>query len=85
MEDFKLTRIVEFNDCPFRAIMNDKNEWEIVLGYHKVSFEKFKTQKEAKDYIDTKPWELILIGAASYADLLKENEKETKNSITNIE
>lgn len=51
----------------------------IAIGNNIVTRNYFKNTREAKDYINSKPWDLILNTCAVMQDMLKKNE-EMKNS-----
>ena len=76
MEDFKLTRVIDFEDTPFQALLEEGKDWQIILGDQIVSQTKFKTQEKVKKYIDTKPWELIIIAVATFIEILDKEKKE---------
>lgn len=55
-------------DTPF-AIMKPINEdWVIIVGTEAASIRRFKTKKEAIDFINKKPWELISVVGAIIAN-----------------
>lgn len=60
--------------APFRTI-NNEGKWIIALGNHRVSEKEFESEFDALEYISSKPWELILIGANVYRDICKEIKK----------
>lgn len=64
----------EQDTAPFRTI-NNEGKWIIALGKHRVSEKEFECEFDALEYISSKPWELILIGANVYRDICKEIKK----------
>ena len=72
MEAIKLKKI---ENTPFSSVKNEKGEVCIILGNNLVSQKKFKTHKEAKEYVLTKPYEII--GALVYI-IVKQIKNEEK-------
>lgn len=69
----------------FRAqVLNeDRTEWIIMIGDKLASKELFASEKQAKKYIDEKPWELIAALICSITDNaintnLSNNKKKRK-------
>lgn len=55
------------------TIINHNGEFLIAIGNQVVSRKKFKSLQEAEDYIDSKPWDIILNATALMFNRLKEN------------
>ena len=53
-----------------------QEEWTIACPKGKMTGKTFKTPDEAKEYIDSKPWDLILSTAGLIAETI--NERENK-------
>lgn len=47
--------------CPFRTVQNSEGIVRIFLGNELASKREFSSHEEAQDYIDNKPWDLLLI------------------------
>lgn len=58
-------------DSPF-VLIEKNDKWVIVMGKHQVSNISFDSINEAKRYIDSKPYELIYVGAYTYGLLMEE-------------
>lgn len=56
---------------PFVLVANN-GKWLIVMGSHQVSSKLFDTIEEAELYINSKPYELIYVGAQAYNVMLEE-------------
>lgn len=67
---------------PFRTI-NVEGKWIIALGNNRVSEKEFECEFDALEYIGSKPWDLILIGANVYRDICKEIKKSTEKIKSN--
>ena len=68
-------------ECPFGIGTNEKYEYIIKLGNQLASTKTFKSPEEAREYIDSKPWELIGILATGMAyafNIEMEKQKKTK-------
>lgn len=69
----------------FRAqVLNEeRTEWVIMIGDKLASKELFKSEKQVKEYIEKKPWELIAALTCSITDnainvKLSNNKKKRK-------
>lgn len=63
---------------PFSIVGSQQKGYTIVIGTYCVKQEKFKTMQDAKDYIASKPWDLIFIGVNVYRDQVKKHLNELK-------
>lgn len=63
--------------APFRTI-NIEGKWIVALGNHRVSEKEFECENAARDYIYSRPWELILVGPNVYRDIYNEIKKLKK-------
>lgn len=53
-----------------------QEEWTIACPKGKMTDKTFKSVDEAKEYIDTKPWDLILTTAGLITEALKERDNK---------
>lgn len=77
--------IIDIKGTPFRAVKM-KEVWWIVLGNQAISNKTFKDPKKLIQFVNTKPWELMLTAAHIIANniirlKLSENENKEKNFI----
>lgn len=64
---------IEWNkieNSPFATVKIDKR-YHIVMGTSMMSNKQFKTRKEAENYVETKPWEIILTAVIAITELNK--------------
>lgn len=74
------------DDTPFTFINTVSGKGMITISGMAVSTKEFKNIDEARAYLETKPWEVILIGTAVYIEALKaarEQAANTNNQKTN--
>ena len=64
--------------APFSIVGSEQKGYTIVIGTYCVKKETFKTMQEAKDYIATKPWELIFVGVNVFRDVIIKHRKKNK-------
>ena len=69
--------IKEVEGTPFRIVRNEK-EVSIIMG-DQVLKRGFYKIEEAEEYINEKPWELILIAGAIYSEFITKIRKENDN------
>ena len=62
---------------PFRIVLSDEC-YKIVLGNQIMTSRTFETTKDAEDYLNTKPWEIIMTMCAITCGLIKQQTKKTK-------
>lgn len=60
------------------TLVTRNKETEIAVGNNIVSKIKFKSTKEAKNYIDSKPWELIVNTTCCIYDMSEKINKQNK-------
>lgn len=60
----------------------EENDYVIVCGNVQASKEHFKTVKDAQEYVNTKPWDLIFTISYAAHKALNTQEKEEKQSET---
>ena len=65
-EDVTAFKIV--NNSPFCAIKY-KGKWNISIGSELISYITFNEYEQLEEYINSKPWELILIASTIYSEL----------------
>ena len=79
IKDVDVTTCVEVSGTPF-SIVGSEGKFLIVIGNTIASKKTFKTYSKARDYIITKPWELITSIAISYAQFINDqNKKDNAN------
>ena len=71
-------------NAPF-VLVEGADGWFVVMGEHIVSEKRFKTKNEAKRFVDSKPWELIVVGTCAYMKILEklENDNNKFNDLNN--
>lgn len=74
VETQKGTQQEQYKNTPFTMVKLGET-WSIVVGNQVASSEKFKTKKAAAEYIESKPWELILITQAIILNKWTETQK----------
>lgn len=83
MENFKITPV---EGCePLQVVRLAERKFTICIGKTRISSKEFKTFKEAKTYVESKPYELIINSACfcmETSQKIKQNEtnKETKEN-----
>ena len=60
-------------------IGNHEGKWRIAIAGKVVSSKEFETAEAAKEYIATKPWELIFNSTAIMYENLQEYKKQLNN------
>lgn len=65
----------------FYAVGKKGGPFTLTLGSNACSGRSFKTKKEAKDYKDSKPWELILITSDIYHKMVNEAIKKAEKGV----
>lgn len=74
-----ISKYVEIEGTPFTAI-NINSKWIIVMASSVASGKKFDTIEELNEYVESKPWELIVIAGSIFRDIMNENKlKEVNN------
>lgn len=66
------------DNAPF-VLVEGADGWFIVMGEHIVSEKRFKSKNDAKLYIDSKPYELIYVGAIAYSKILDKIQNDSNN------
>lgn len=73
----------EIKNTPFYVIEDEKTGvCKIILGNHLASNKEFDTVKEAQEYVNEKPWELIInLCGIMYENIsIIEKESEVKDA-----
>ena len=78
-----IAKYVTVDDTPF-AVVEDGGKWIIVFGQYKASTREFNNVDDAKEYINSKPWELILTACYAYNDMVNELRAQEVNDIKTI-
>lgn len=63
---------------PFTCIKGVNGKWTVGLMGNQCVKQEFTTKKAAREYVESKPWELILIAAGIYTEKLLEIKKSKK-------
>jgi|LSQX01.3.fsa_nt_gb hypothetical protein len=77
-DDENMSKYIILDDAPF-VLVEGADGWFIVMGEHIVSEKRFKTKDEAKLYVDSKPYELIYVGASAYMKILEKIQNDSNN------
>lgn len=79
IEHENVSKYEPIENTPFTAI-KVKNKWIIVMGDEIASAKKFNTLIELENYIENKPWELIVTASNIFSSIIEKNkEKEVKD------
>lgn len=77
---YHLTIIEGIDETPFTIIKREnKDTYDIAIGNNIIDETNFKEDKEVKDYINSKPWKLIINATIVMQDYYKEIDKQLKN------
>ena len=76
----KLFEVTEIENTPFGVFSKD-GEHNIVMKNQIVSDKSFNSKEEAIEWVNSKPWKLILVAGFIY----NEGVKEIKNLLTKLE
>jgi hypothetical protein len=74
-ENENVTKYVTLENSPF-ILVDIEGRWGIVFGNQLVHEQTFETVDEAKDFIDTKPWSLILSACWLYGNFINEHRDQ---------
>lgn len=74
-EEENITSYIQVDDSPF-IVVKDNDKWKIVFGQSVASNNFFDTKDEAIRYIKRKPWDLILISASIYNEMVQQLKNE---------
>lgn len=73
-----ITEREEIKDTPFDIIGNEENGYKIAMGNNIVSPDTFESKFDAIKYVDSKPYNLIIVAAAIFYENIQKI-KNTKN------
>lgn len=74
-EEENITSYIQVDDTPF-IVIKDNDKWKIIFGQSVASNNFFDTKEEAIRYIKRKPWDLILISASIYNEMVQQLKNE---------
>lgn len=77
-DDVNMSKYEILDNAPF-VLVESPEGWFIVMGEHIVSEKRFESKDKAKRYVDSKPWELIFVGASAYMKILEKLENDNNN------
>ena len=64
-------------ESPFTIVGNIEKGYKIVMGNQQISQKTFASIEEANIYVESKPWELIIVGCMVFRDsIIKYNKKK---------
>lgn len=66
----------EENFCPFRTVMRADGTVVVMLGNGLASKKEFDSHEKAQEYIDGKPWELLVVLACAVKGIEESKLKE---------
>lgn len=75
--------IIESATAPFRIVektTKDEHEFKIAIGDKIASIETFKTLNDAEEYIESKPWELLINLIFITNEMIKNYEDNNQES-----
>lgn len=75
-----ILRYVTIEGSPFTAIKLENERWGLVMGDQLVSDQTFNDVDEAKEFVDSKPWSLMITAAYIYTDFINKNINNLKPS-----
>lgn len=76
----ELVKMVKIENSPFTAIKQDEDDkWIIVMGENLASSKRFDELIDAEMYVESKPWELIMIGSIIFMQKTSEINKENNS------
>jgi hypothetical protein len=83
-ENENVTKYVTLENSPF-ILVDIEGRWGIVFGNQLVHEQTFETVDDAKKFIDTKPWSLILSACWLYGNFINEHRDQLEQlNNTNI-
>lgn len=64
-------------ESPFTIVGSLEKGYKIVMGNQQISQKTFASIEEANIYVESKPWELIIVGCMVFRDsIIKYNKKK---------
>lgn len=82
LNDVNMSKYEVLDNAPF-VVVQGSDGWFVVMGEHIVSEKRFETKDEAKRYVESKPWELIIVGASAY-NMILEKLVNDRNNFNNL-
>ena len=73
-----MLRYVTIEGSPFTAIQLENERWGLVMGDQLISDQTFEDVDEAKEFVDSKPWSLIMTASYIYVDYINKNINDLK-------
>ena len=73
-----ILRYVTIEGSPFTAILLENERWGLVMGEQLVSDQTFEDVDEAAEFVETRPWSLIMTAAYIYVDYINRNINDLK-------
>lgn len=73
-----ILKYVTIDGSPFTAILLQNGRWSLVMGDQLVSDQTFEDVDEAADFVETKPWSLIMTASYIYMQYINENINNLK-------
>nr|QJB19716.1 MAG: hypothetical protein [Microvirus sp.] len=73
-----ISRYVKIEGSPFTAIKLENERWAIVMGDQLVSDQTFEDIDEASEFVESKPWSLIMAAAYIWVDYINKNINDLK-------
>ena len=74
-----ILRYITIKNSPFTAIQLEDERWGLVMGDQLVSDQTFKDIDEATEFVETRPWSLIMTATFIYIDYINKNINNLKN------
>lgn len=63
-------------DSPFTAVKKGDSKWLLVMGDNLVTRKTTETFEEMEEWVNSKPWELIVVSSKVFNDKIKEKNDE---------
>lgn len=73
-----ILRYVTIEGSPFTAILLENGRWGLVMGDQLVSDQTFEDVDEAADFVESRPWSLIMTASYIYMDYINKNINDLK-------
>lgn len=73
-----IVKYVTIEGSPFTAIQLENERWGLVMGDQLVSDQTFEDVDEAAEFVETRPWSLIMTAAYIYNEFINKNINDLK-------
>jgi ElaB/YqjD/DUF883 family membrane-anchored ribosome-binding protein len=73
-----MLKYVTIKNSPFTAIQLENERWALVMGDQLVTDQTFENVDEATQFVESKPWSLIMTAAYIYMDFINKNINDLK-------